>query len=583
MRRLTTALTLAALALAMQVSLGGTPARAAVGYDSAYQFESAFLALNAGDSGTFAVFFSNVGSTAWVKNTASQVNLAICAQDKVTCNVASPNAAFAMSWLSPTAYSTAAKDVVAPGDFSSFTYAVKVPNGQPTGTYRFNGDLVLATTGERVHPEGYFHDLTVQTSTPLTTLSIAPDFGAIEDNEVSSTVPGIGQHTYTVTTSLTGSLSLAILDSANIVKNADGTFGFCDKNQDKKADGVGAGSTLFTAINGISTPPAGVLINQAIPGNGSMTVTIDSATRNQRVRVVAWQDKSQNSQIDLTATGADTTCNTFTPYDLVNDGAMAVSGRKLYLGPKGQFGVQFPDGSGNAQCEPVWLHDNVNQLLSAGPLSSTSLRYTYDSNDTFELTGTRVTLDTFKATLVASTDGTGSTIKISYDPNAAGFSSFSICQLAGANAPSNLSAATGNFDNGSLPEDVRLTMTAPTNNNVTTYNIQRASVSGTATTAANSCNLNAIAPNNDTSGAPTGSAFSSIGAITITAGQTGTFTNFDLSDGGYCYRVMVQNPNIGTQSFSNYVPVNIPGTSDVTAPRSTSANLSQSGGLRALS
>jgi len=122
-------------------------------------------------------------------------------------------------------------------------------------------------------------------------------------------------------------------------------------------------------------------------------------------------------------------------------------------------------------------------------------------------------------------------------------------------------------------------MTAPTNNNVTTYNIQRASVSGTATSAANSCNLNAIAPNNDTSGAPTGSAFSSIGALTITAGQTGTFTNFDLSNGGYCYRVMVQNPNIGTQSFSNYVPVNIPGTSDVTAPRSTSATLSQSGGF----
>src|SRR2546426_2761421 len=370
MRRLTTALTLAALALAMQVSLGGTPARAAVGYDSAYQFESAFLALNAGDSGTFAVFFSNVGSTAWVKNTTSQVNLAICAADKVTCNVASPNAAFAVSWLSPTAYATAAKDVVAPGDFSSFTYAIKVPNGQPMGTYRFNGDLVLAATGERVHPEGYFHDLTVQTSTPATTLSISPDYGALEDNEVSATVPGIGQHTYTVTTSLTGTLNFAILDSANVVKNADGTFGFCDKNQDRKADGIGAGSTLFTAVNGVSNPPAVQLVNQAIPSNGSMTVTIDSATRNQLARVVVWQDKSQNGQIDLTATGADTTCNVFTPYDVTNDGAMAVSGRKFYFGPKGQFGTQFPDGSGNPQCQPVWRHDNVNLVFSAGPASS---------------------------------------------------------------------------------------------------------------------------------------------------------------------------------------------------------------------
>src|SRR5712691_4580159 len=319
MRRLTTALTLAALALAMQVNLGGTPARAAVGYDSAYQFESAFLALNGGDSGTFAVFFANTGATAWVKNSATQVNLAICAPDKVTCNVAAPNAAFAVNWLSPTAYATAAKDVVAPGDFSSFTYAIKVPAGQPTGTYRFNGDLVVAATGERVHAEGYFQDVTVQTSTPITTLSISPDYGAVEDNEVSATVPGIGQHTYTVTTSLTGTLNFAILDSGNIVKNSDGTFGLCDKNQDKKADGVGAGSTFFTAVNGVATPAAVLLINQAIPSNGSMTVTLDSSTRNQRVRLVAWQDKSQNGQVDLTATGADTTCNVFTPYDVAND------------------------------------------------------------------------------------------------------------------------------------------------------------------------------------------------------------------------------------------------------------------------
>src|SRR5207253_7269372 len=29
------------------------------------------------------------------------------------------------------------------------------------GTYRFNGDLVLSTTGEKIHPDGYYQDATV--------------------------------------------------------------------------------------------------------------------------------------------------------------------------------------------------------------------------------------------------------------------------------------------------------------------------------------------------------------------------------------------------------------------------------------
>src|SRR2546425_2542528 len=149
MRRISTAITAAALALSMTLGLTGQPAQAAVGFDASYQFESAFLVLRPGDSGTFSVFFANTGATAWVTGSPTQVNLAVCASDKVTCNVASPNATFASGWLSTTAYATAAKSAVGPGDFSPFTYAIKVPSLQQLGTYRFNGDLVLASTGER--------------------------------------------------------------------------------------------------------------------------------------------------------------------------------------------------------------------------------------------------------------------------------------------------------------------------------------------------------------------------------------------------------------------------------------------------
>src|SRR3989475_11572397 len=63
MRRFTTAITAAALALSVAVGLGGGAKALTPGYDSAYQFESAFLSLKAGDSGTFSVFFANTGTT----------------------------------------------------------------------------------------------------------------------------------------------------------------------------------------------------------------------------------------------------------------------------------------------------------------------------------------------------------------------------------------------------------------------------------------------------------------------------------------------------------------------------------------
>src|SRR5438034_9484223 len=590
MRRITTALTTAALALGMTLGFFATTARAATAYDSAYQFESAFLSLNSGDTGTFSVFVANTGTTAWVTGTASQVNLAVCAADKLTCNITSPQAAWAVNWLSTTAYATSAKSAVAPGDFSAFTYSAKVPAGTAIGTYRFNGDLVVAAqaiAGEsctggpgcsKLHAEGYYQDASIATSTPASQLSVTPAYVANEDNQISTTVPGNGQHTYTFTTSLTGALTFAILDSKNVVQNSDLTYSFCDTNQDKKGDGVGAGATFVTAVNGISVPNSAVVINQAIPSSGTITVTIDSATPNERVRLVGWQDKNQNGQIDLTGSQDNANCDTPQPYDLANDGPIAVAGRKYYFPAQGQFGAQFAVG-GNPQCEPVWRHDTANQAFSAGPTSANSLRFNYDTNDIFQVTGTQVSLAVFKSELAASMTGAGSTVKINYDPNHSGFSTFNICTQAGSQAPINVSAATGNFDNGSTAEDVRISFTAPSANTTSAYNIQRASLGATTAATSINCNLNTTAPASDSLGTPAGTSFSTVGAVTVTQGATGSFTNFDLANGGYCFRVMVQNPNTGQQSFSNYVPANIPGTSDSAPPTSTNSSLTSSGGF----
>src|SRR5947207_1570986 len=77
--------------VAALLSAGSTRGEAAVaGYDSAYAGESAFVTIGPGASGQFQVFFANTGASTWRKGTATQVNLAVCLEDKTTCNVESP-------------------------------------------------------------------------------------------------------------------------------------------------------------------------------------------------------------------------------------------------------------------------------------------------------------------------------------------------------------------------------------------------------------------------------------------------------------------------------------------------------------
>src|SRR2546428_5352065 len=157
----------ALLALTSLMVAPAAPAAAVAGYDSLYQFESAFLSVKPGDTNTFSVFFANTGTTVWAAGTPTQVNLAVCAADKVTCNVAGPNAAWNPgTWLSATAYTTHAKPAVPPGDFSAFTYSIKAPAGAAVGSYRFNGDLVLASTRAPIHPGGYYQEATISTGGP---------------------------------------------------------------------------------------------------------------------------------------------------------------------------------------------------------------------------------------------------------------------------------------------------------------------------------------------------------------------------------------------------------------------------------
>ena len=103
----------------------------------------------------------NTGTTTWRRGTTSQVNLAVCLPDKVTCNVDSPLSSWNDgSWLSNRAYSAHIQTEVAPGQLATFVYSFRVPLDVISGLYRFHGDLAQASTGLQIHPEGYYQDAT---------------------------------------------------------------------------------------------------------------------------------------------------------------------------------------------------------------------------------------------------------------------------------------------------------------------------------------------------------------------------------------------------------------------------------------
>jgi hypothetical protein len=190
MRKITTAITAAALAFSMLAA--AVPAAAAVpGYDSAYAGESAFVNISAGQTQNFQVFFANTGTTAWQRGTGTQVDLAACLEDKVTCNAQDASeATWNNGWLSAVRYATTVQTITPPGSLGTFSYNITAPAGVAAGIFRFNGDLVLSSSGEKIHPDGYYQEANTGTGTSgaATITDLDPDEGGTSggDNVVIS-------------------------------------------------------------------------------------------------------------------------------------------------------------------------------------------------------------------------------------------------------------------------------------------------------------------------------------------------------------------------------------------------------------
>lgn len=277
-------LLLGLLVALLLVTAAPARARAAAGFDSSYYGESAFLTLAPGQTGQLAVGFTNMGSLGWQTGTATQVNLAICSTDKTTCNAASQYATWAAGWHSSTAYATQSTSYVGPGQTGWFVYTVRPPAGTPDGiTARFNGDLVVAASGELIHPQGYYQDVTVGSA------ASAPTRLAVDRSYQTARIGGFPLVTATVTADPpAGSSTRPAVANVPVIFDVTTTATF---NSDLS----------FTA----STNPSGqasITYTRANPGTDTITMYVASAPTVRASATIVWT--LTGSAIDVTPADA---------------------------------------------------------------------------------------------------------------------------------------------------------------------------------------------------------------------------------------------------------------------------------------
>jgi hypothetical protein len=101
----------------------------------------------------------NTGTTAWTRDTATQVDLVACQQATeprssavINCNVPSLNPTWNSGWASESVYARQSVAVVAPGATATYTWAVRVPDTAIPESYQFIGSFFEVGSATRFGP-----------------------------------------------------------------------------------------------------------------------------------------------------------------------------------------------------------------------------------------------------------------------------------------------------------------------------------------------------------------------------------------------------------------------------------------------
>lgn len=393
MRRIVTAISAAALALSMVAQ--AIPAYAQVtGYDSSFRGESAFLFLDPGDTGTFFVFFANTGTTAWTRDTTTQVNLVACLEDKVTCNAQDADEATFNNgqWLSTTAYATHSQTSVAPGQLATFTYNVTAPSNAAAGVYRFNGDL--ANAGVRIHPEGYYQDVEVTGELPAdgaaTLTALNPTQGDVSGGTsvtltgtgfvCTPSFPAVTFDTSAATVTSCGSTTLVATSPAHAAGNVEVRV---------TNSGAAASNALLFTYRDLTAPTYDSV--NPLGGTNQATLTFsESVCRNAAFAAGDYAITVNGLSRNATGDGAVTTnCGTTTAtgttsFNVSFDGTALVAGDFVAVQITAAGAAKIEDLAGNEMAGAQTRTGSAQadtarpSITAASARSSTTIRLTYN-------------------------------------------------------------------------------------------------------------------------------------------------------------------------------------------------------------
>src|SRR6266511_3404904 len=294
---------------------------------------------------------------------------------------------------------------------------------------------------------------------------------------------------------------------------------------------------------GVSVTPTGAS-SVSVGGTRDYTVTVSGLTGCVDLAFVdaanfpadgTFRDADGNNALDLDSGKRPT------------ETSFGVGGPVRFLPPSATFG---------SHTVTVGLVNTAERFFTDAAATAT---YRYDTNDTFQYGGIGVSISQFEQVL-----STGDTLNVSYNPDPAGVSTFNITNDVGRQAPT-VGAAVGSFDGGATQNDVRLTITEPSSNiDAIAYSVQRTTVAASAA----ACDA-------------TSGTYAEIATVSTASGSdTATYTDGNLANGTYCYRVGAANPVTSTTAFGYSAPTTVAGSpAAVNPPTSADARVVTNAGF----
>jgi len=305
------ATSLGALALALAPAALAAPAAAAEpGYHASYFSESSFLSLSPGQTGQFAVGFSNTGDQGWVKGTTAQASLHTAAPLDNTTDF---TAGWSVSWTSGSVYALQSTDLVAPSQIGFFVYNVKVPAGTALGAHTFYGRPAVESAGF-LEDYGYYQIVTVTTSaltitgsvpaspstttTPVLSGTGAPAGATVTIKEGTTTLctaTATSTGTFTCGSSALGAGGHSLVASAPGVGDSP-AFGYTVDTSAPAVSSASASNTATVVVNyskAMKCTTDGALASIATAGNYAITTSPGGAAVAETITVTAASGCSQ--------------------------------------------------------------------------------------------------------------------------------------------------------------------------------------------------------------------------------------------------------------------------------------------------